>query len=291
MQNKNNSVSYVLITAARNEEAHIEETIKSVTAQVILPQRWVIISDGSEDRTDAIVQRYAARHDFIKLLRLEPDGTRTFARKVYALQAGARLLRNVEYGFVGILDADVSFPTDYYEKILRRCEANPKLGIAGGTILDKRGDGFYRPYASLGSVAGAIQMFRRQCYEDIGGYLPLKGGGIDAAAEVMARMHGWEVRSFSDIEVLHHRPTGTEGKSIYRARFFCGSEEYLLGYHPLFLAAKCLHRVWERPYLIGGLLRLCGYCWSWWQRKDRMVSPEFVRYLRREQIRRIWSRA
>jgi len=281
---------YVLVTAAHNEEAYIEKTIEAVLSQTVRPGRWAIISDGSEDRTDDIVREYTARNPFIAFFRLEPDGGRTFARQVYAQQFGTQLLQDISYDYIGMLDADISLPSDYYEQILDRCQRRPRLGIAGGTVLDKHAGGFSRPWASDHSVAGGIQMFRRACYEDVGGYLPLKSGGQDAVAEVMARMHGWQVRSFGDLEVLHYRSTGTQGRSICGARFRSGSEEYLLGYHPLFHLAKCLHRSLERPYLIGGLLRLCGYCWSWWQRKDRMVSPEFVEYLRREQMRRIWPR-
>ena len=288
MQDKNKAMSYVLITAARNEEAYIEGTINSVTAQTILPRKWVIISDGSEDGTDDIVKRYAAQYDFVELLRLEANGARDFASQVYGQHAGVEHLQDIEYDFIGMLDADISFQQDYYQKILQRFAANRKLGLAGGTILDKQENGFRKQLASVNSVAGGIQMFRRQCYEDIGGYIPLERGGQDTVAEVMARMHGWEVRSFCDIEVLHHRRTGTEGQSIYRAKFFIGVQEYLLGYHPMFQMAKWLYRVCEKPYLIGSVLSIAGYTWTLLRRCPRDVPNDVVKYMRREQMQRLW---
>jgi len=283
---------YVLVTAARNEQAYIERTIQAVIAQTIRPRRWVIVSDGSTDRTDAIVERYAAEHDFIELLRLEPRRTRDFACQVHGQHAGAERLGDVEHDFIGMLDADISFEPDYYERVLQEFERRPTLGLAGGVLYDLY-EGQWIPQRVNPSlnVSGPVQMFRRQCFKDIGGYIPLKYGGQDAVAEVMVRMHGWDVACFDDITVRHHRPTGTEGKSIYRARFFQGHMEYQIGYHPLFLAAKCLARVLEKPCLAGSVLRLWGYCRAWLRREPHVVSPEFIRYLRHEQSQRLWPGA
>jgi biofilm PGA synthesis N-glycosyltransferase PgaC len=283
--------TYVLVTAARNEEGYIEKTIESVISQTILPKRWAIVSDGSTDRTDEIVRRYEQDYKFIRLVRLQANCERDSAAQVHAQLAGVRLLRRLKYEFVGMLDADISLEPDYYEKILSEFRLNPELGIAGGSIFEKYEDSSRKSFASVNSVPGGIQMFRRQCYEQIGGYVPGRGGGMDAVAEVMARMHGWQVRSFPQIKVVHERPTGTAARSVYRARFLGGVEEYQLGYHPLFHMAKSLHRICQKPYLAGCLLRMCGYWWSWCRRDEKKVGPEFVRFLRREQMQRIWARA
>lgn len=280
--------TYVLVTTARNEEAYIEQTIQSVIAQTVLPAKWVIVSDSSIDRTDEIIQRYASQCGFIEYARLESNPKRNFASMAYGQRAGVEKLGDVECGFVGMLDADISLQPDYYERILAEFARNPNLGIAGGLLYDLRHGRWVRQKVTVSlNVSGPVQMFRRQCYEDIGGVIPIAKGGVDAVAEVMARMHGWDVRSFRDLPVLHYRPTGTQGRSLYRVHFLRGSSEYLMGYHPLFLMAKSLRRVSERPYLIGSMLRLCGYGWSWWHREKRGVSDEFVRYLRREQMQRL----
>lgn len=280
--------AYVLVTPARNEAASIEKTLKAVISQTILPKKWVIVSDGSTDRTDEIVREYAAKHNFIQFIRVESDETRNFASKVRAIQKGSAQLKGIEYEFFGNLDADVSFEPDYYERILEKFEQDPKLGIAGGAVLDQQLGRFRNRYGNSDEcVAGAVQLFRRECYEAIGGYLPLKYGGEDAVVLDMARMHGWEVRSFPEIEVLHHRRTGTAETNLYRTRFLEGKEDYVLGYHPLFFLAKCAYRVLEAPYLVGSLLRLCGYCWSSCIREERPVPADFVKYLRQRQMRRL----
>ena len=281
--------SYVLVTAARNEEAYIEKTIQSVVNQTILPKRWVIVSDGSTDRTDEIVSQYAANYGFIKLVHAKPQGKRNYASKVNAIKVGFRLLKSVEYDFIGNLDADVSFGPDNYECILRKFEKNARLGIAGGIIFDFYDGGFQRQFASVNSVGGPIQLFRLQCYQDIGGYIPLKKGGVDAIAEVMARMNGWEVRSFPEIRVMHHRRTGTEKGHILSARFRQGVMEYSHGNHPLFEMAKCVSRIREKPYVFGSLFRLLGYNWAFLRRDKREVADEVVKFLRREQIQRLFA--
>jgi glycosyltransferase involved in cell wall biosynthesis len=280
-------LSYILITAARNEETYIEKTIQSVIAQTIPPQKWILISDGSTDRTEEIVSRYAAQYNFIELLRADADAKRNFGSKAKAITKGYEQVRSIDHKYVGILDADVSFGQTYYETVMRKFGENPKLGIGGGILFDRHKEVYIQQRTSTDwSVSGPIQMFRRECYEQIGGYVPVRGG-VDAVAEVMARMKGWEVRAFREIRVLHHRPTGGEKGSLWSVCFNRGVEDYLLGYHFLFFLAKCLYRSVGRPYLLGSLVMLCGYCSSWLRKRRRQVSPEFVRYLREEQMNRL----
>src|SRR5215472_7902298 len=128
--------SYALLTAARNEEAFLEETIKSVLAQQVLPSEWVIVSDGSMDRTDEIIQRYALKHPFIRFLRRDKDLNRGFASKVHALRAGLDSL-TFDGHFIGHLDADISLPPGYFRDLLKKFSEDPTLGIAGGWYFEK----------------------------------------------------------------------------------------------------------------------------------------------------------
>ena len=278
---------YVLISAARNEEAYIEKTIQSVIAQTVTPQKWIIISDGSTDRTEEIVNRYATQYDFIELHRVNGDARRNFGSKVKALNTAYERAKHISHNYVGALDADVSFEPMYYETVMRKFGENPKLGIAGRILFDRHKEVYIKQRTSTEwSVSGPIQMFRRECYEQIGGYVPVRGG-VDAVAEVMARMKGWEVRAFHEIRVLHHRFTGAEKGSLWSICFKQGVEDYLLGYHLLFFLVKCLYRSVGRFYILGSLAMLCGYCSSWLRKGRRLVSPEFVRYLRNEQLNRL----
>ena len=285
----NMKTKYVIVTPARDEDAYIENTINAVIQQTILPLKWFIISDGSTDNTDVIVKKYADDSDFIEFIRLDSGKKRDFGSKVKAIQVGYEKLQHLDYDFFGNLDADISFGAYYYEQILNQFNQNPKLGIAGGMIIDVGEDENRKILGSLNSVGCAVQMFRRQCYDTIGGYLPLKIGGEDSVAEAMARMHGWEVWTFPEIKVQHHRRMGTEGGSIYKARFLSGIEAYVIGYHPIFQVVKCLYRIQEQPKFIGSVLRFGGYCWSWCRRLEREVSEDFIKYLRTEQMQRLKS--
>lgn len=281
--------NYVLITPAKNEECYIEKTILSVTSQSILPQKWVIVSDGSTDRTDKIVKKYEVKYNFIQLLHRVSQEHRNFTSKVYAIREGVNLCNGIGYDFIGNLDADVSFEPNYYECILEKFQNNPKLGIVGGIIFESCGGKWICQLITQSlSVSGPIQMFRKQCYDDIGGYIPLKKGGIDGVAEVMARMHGWEVRTFPNIEVLHHRPTGTATENILFKNFSWGMMHYAHRNHPLFEVAKCIYRIKEKPYILGGLFRLSGYIWAFLRRDHSDIPDDIVEFLRREQLQRLF---
>ena len=280
---------YVLLTAARNEERHIERTINSVISQTILPRKWVIASDGSTDRTDQIVEKYQSKYDFIELVRASADPKRNFGSKARAIRFAYQRLGDVECQFIGNLDADVSFGPSYYEKVMEKFDNNTKLGVAGGIRYDRYGGTFKRVYCSPNSVGGPAQFFHRDCYEAVGGYVSLKYGGIDAVAEISARMHGWDVQTFEDIEIFHHRATGTAAERFFRSNFRNGLKLYSIGYHPLFSMLMALHRAIRNPLLPGGIIWILGYLWAAANRYERPVPTDFVKYLRSEQKARIRS--
>ncbi|MGE5458488.1 MAG: glycosyltransferase [Methanococcaceae archaeon] len=279
--------SYVLITAAKNEEDFIEQTIKSVIRQTILPVKWIILSDASTDCTDEIIRRYCTQYNFIQLFRIPEHTERNFASKVHALNRGYNLVRNLEYDFIGILDADITFEADYYEKLMNKFKDNPKLGLAGGKVYNFYNGKLHKEINSDNSVGNAVQFFRRECFDKIGHFVPLADGGEDGIAEISVMMHGWEVMSIKDISVLHHRRTGTNSLHLFSYKFRQGVVEYSLGYHPLFQFLKCVFRLYEDPYIIGSILRFTGYWWMTLKRKERPVSKDFVQFIRKIQIERI----
>jgi glycosyltransferase involved in cell wall biosynthesis len=281
--------SYALITAAKNEEAYIESVLRTVIGQTQLPYVWAIVSDGSTDRTDDIVREYVAQHSFIRLIRLDNAHTRSFSSQAVATTAGYESIKSLEFDFVGFLDADISLASDYYEILLARFDSNSRLGIAGGQIVERARSGAYEPRDgnSPDEVAGAVQLLRRRCYDGIGGLVPLRWGGHDAVANAMARRAGWEVRTFSDLHVRHHRLTGTAGVTLNRARFREGMQDYFMGYHPIFEIGKCVRRVSEPPCVVGSVARLCGFLWPGITRQKRTVPADFVSYLKRQQVDRM----
>ena len=183
--------SYVLITPARNEEHYIGRTIRAVVSQSKRPKRWVIVNDNSTDGTADIVKEYIHGHRFISLISAHKKGQRNFASKVFSFLDGYELLKDVDYQFIGNLDADVTFGPDYFERVLDEFSKNEKLGVAGGFVYEQREGQFVsRANNTTRSVAGAVQLFRRQCYEDIEGFTPLKFGCEDTAALIKSRMLG-----------------------------------------------------------------------------------------------------
>lgn len=276
--------TYVLVTPARNEESFIEMTIRSVIEQTILPARWVIVSDGSTDRTDEIVKEYTTQHGWIQLVRMPERSERHFAGKVYAFNAGYEALRNVNYDLIGSLDADISFDADYFAFLLVRFADDAKLGVAGTPFTEGSVQYDYR-FSRKEHVSGACQLFRRECFEAIGGYVPIKAGAIDLTAVVTARMRGWRTQTFTEKTCVHHRKMGTAKANFVVATFRSGFGDYRMGVHPLWQCLRSLYQMSRRPVLIGGLLLLVGYVWAALMRPPRPVSEEFVAFRRKEQMR------
>ena len=278
---------YVLVTAARNEAEYIGQTIASVLAQTVLPQRWVIVDDGSTDVTADIVRRYAREYPFIQLVSRDGDSERNFGSKSKAVAYAYSQLADVDFGYVGNLDADITHKPDYYENILKKFAADPELGVAGGIRYDIHHGDFVLVDCARNSVGGPIQMFRRECWEQVGGYLPLPYGGVDAVAEASARMYGWKVQSFPELRVYHHRPTGTAGRTIWGKLYRAGIRDYTIGNHPIFQLSRIASRLKKKPYVLGGLVMFAGYLSAWIRRMQRPVPSELVDYLQSEQMGRL----
>lgn len=289
MNKTSDEYNYVLITAARNEEMYIENTIKAIVSQTILPVKWIIVSDGSTDRTDEIVRQYSTLYNFIHLMRKNVcvNTLVDFSSKVQAIKKGYENLRNTDYNFIGILDGDVTFDSCYYEDILNKFSANPRLGIAGGIILDQY-DTHYRRRSptNLNYVSGCIQLFRRKCYEDIGGLLPIKEGGEDTIAAVIAQIRGWEVKAFESFKVYHHKHKQITQDKLKEA-FRTGQMFYALGSHPLFEILKSINSIRVKPYLLFAIARMYGYLLPFLKNQKRPVTEEFILFLRNKQLSKI----
>src|SRR5713101_1859161 len=279
--------TYVLITPARNEANFIELAIKSVVAQTVRPAKWVIVSDGSTDGTDDIVSKYAADHDWIELVRMPERRERHFAGKVQAFNAGYARTKGLEYQMIGSLDGDISFDKDYFSFLLRKLVADRTLGLVGTPFQGSSSPSYDYRFVSIEHVSGACQLFRRECFEEIGGYVPVKGGGVDHIAVITARMKGWRTRTFTDKVCLHHREIGSAEHSALVAMFRCGAQDYALGGHPVWELFRTVYQMTRRPFGIGGLMLVAGYVWALVRRVERPVSRELVAFRRREQMRRL----
>jgi glycosyltransferase involved in cell wall biosynthesis len=286
-------LSYVLVTPARNEESFIEGTILSVIQQTTRPLKWIIVSDGSTDRTDAIVRSYCAKLSWIELVRMPEHRDRQFAAKARCFAAGYERVKALQFDLVGNLDADITLPPDYYEFLINRFVERPALGVGGTPFVEDASQPENHSYAhgtaNLTHVSGACQVFRRRCFEEVGGYVQVKGGAIDWIAVTTARMKGWETQTFLDRVCFHHRKIGTGNHSPLVARFHYGKKAYYVGGHVIWETLRGVFQMREKPCVIAGAYFIAGYWFAFATRMHRPVSPELMAFHRAEQLARLKS--
>lgn len=281
------NLKYVVITPARNEAQFIELTLKSVTNQTVRPQKWVIVSDGSTDGTDEIVKKYMERHAWIELVRMPERSERHFAGKVHAFNEGYARVAGLNYDVIASLDGDISFEADYFAMLLAKLSDDRELGLVGTPFQETSGQKYDYRYVSIEHVSGACQVFRRECFEQIGGYVAVKGGSIDHIAVISARMKGWKTRTFTEKVCLHHRAMGTAGRGVLKSRFKQGMKDYSIGNHPLWELFRTVRQMSMPPIVLGGLGLGTGYLWGLVSRAPRPVSRELIVFHRREQMQRL----
>jgi glycosyltransferase involved in cell wall biosynthesis len=285
--NKTTPLDYVLVTPARNEELFIEGTIQSVVNQTVAPLKWVIVSDGSTDRTAEIVASYAATYHWIEMIELPQRRDRSFAAKVHAFNAGLEKVRRLNYAVIGNLDADVSFASDYCEFLMDRFQEDENLGVAGTIFREEGYSSETDSFEGQNHVAGGCQFFRRECFKEVDGYTPNRAGGIDWIAVTTARMMGWKTRSFREHWFFHHRSLGTAERGRLKSAFSYGEKDFYLGGHPLWELCRIAYRMAKPPYILGGAALGLGYLSAFARRMERPVSEELLHFHRKEQMAKL----
>ena len=279
---------YVIISPVRDEEAYLRFTIESMLAQTIRPVEWAIVNDGSSDRTGSIIDEYAARHSWIRAVHRRDRGFRKSGGGVVeAFNDGYRTLSTHDWEFIVKLDGDLTFEPDYFERCLDFFQREPQLGIGGGVICYlENGAKTFEPGPDF-HVRGATKIYRRECWEAIGGFWPAPGW--DTMDEVKANMLGWTTRSFPNLHLQHHRYTGA-ADGLWLGLVKNGRANYVCGYHPLFMLAKCFRRLRQRPYLIGSLALLYGFLSGYLKHVPQVDDVQTIGFLRRQQLGRLWGR-
>ncbi len=278
---------YVLITPVRNEEAFLGKTLESMVHQTVLPVKWVIVDDGSTDSTLEIVLRYVSEHPWIEMVQMPRDRDRSFSAKVRAFNAGYERVKDLEYEVMGNLDGDLSFDPDYVEFLLMKFKEDAALGVAGTVFQEEGYSSERQSFEGQNHVAGGCQLFRKQCFLEIGGFVPNKAGGVDWIAVTTARMMGWKTRSFREKSFFHYRHLGTAERSVFAAMFSYGEKDYYLGGHPVWELFRVAYRLTKRPYLTGGLALGLGYGWAMVRRIKRPISKDLMKFQRKEQMRKL----
>jgi poly-beta-1,6-N-acetyl-D-glucosamine synthase len=276
---------YVIVTPIRDEEKFIEATIASVQAQTLLPAEWVIVDDGSTDRTGEIIDRYASQFPWIRVVHRENRGFRKSGGGVMeAFYDGFKALRCREWDFVVKLDGDLSLQPTYFEKCFEHFESDPKLGIGGGDIYHELGGVQKLEATPKFHVRGATKIYRRACWEAIDGLW--RAPGWDTIDEVKANMLGWKTYSFGELKIAHHRLTGT-AEGLLRDRIKHGVACYVSGYSPLFVIASCASRLVKKPYVAGSAAIAYGFLKGYCVRMPRVNDKQLIKYLRAQQLRRL----
>jgi glycosyltransferase involved in cell wall biosynthesis len=276
---------YVIVSPVRDEQLNLERTIQSVAQQSMLPAQWIIVNDGSTDRTGEILEAAAKTHSWLSVMHRPDRGSREPGSGVIAaFSEGYGRIRCADWAFLVKLDGDLVLPPDYFERCLDEFRRDPKLGIGGGTLYHfDHATEVVEPQPRF-HVRGATKIYRRECWEAIGGLL--KAPGWDTLDEVKAQMLGWSTRSFPEPRVLHLRPTGAADGS-WRDSVKNGRANYVSGYHPIFMLLKCMKRVLEKPYGVVAAGLLYGFVTGYLKRIQRVNDPALVRYIRSQQVRRL----
>jgi poly-beta-1,6-N-acetyl-D-glucosamine synthase len=275
---------YAVISPVKNEAKYIKRTIDSMIHQTIKPASWIIVNDGSEDETEEIVRVNSENYPWIKLVNRPGSIVRQRGKGVVeAFYAGFETLQG-DYQFVVKLDGDVSFEPGYFECLLREFDSDPLLGIAGGGLYEMADGKTWKLNTTQDHVRGATKMYRMSCFDAIGGLTPSMGwDGID---EWKALSLGWKVFSFLDLKFLHYRYTGA-ATGFLKSYYEQGYGAYRMGYHPLFITARSIRRMADRPYGIGGLVMIWAYFWAWVRREELLADSNVVKYIRRTQMEKL----
>ncbi len=276
---------YVIVTPVRDEEEHIEKTINSVISQTLRPLQWVIIDDGSTDDTATIIDNYANMYAWIKALHRSNRGTRVAGGGVIeAFYDGYGAIDAIEWKFIVKLDGDLSFKPSYFNDCIEEFHKDPGLGVGGGMIYHEIKGALELERNPLFHVRGATKIYKRACWEAIGGLI--KAPGWDTIDEVKANMLGWETRSFRNLKVIHHRFTGaadgTWGNAVKN-----GKANYISGYHPIFMLAKGMKRFFAKPYVIGALGLFYGFMSGYFKKIPQIDDKKLITYLRQQQLKRL----
>jgi poly-beta-1,6-N-acetyl-D-glucosamine synthase len=276
---------YVIITPMRDEEKHIEATIESVCLQTARPAEWVIVDDGSSDRTGEIADRYAAQHSWIHVIHRQNRGFRKSGGGVMeAFYDGFNSLRCTDWDFLVKLDGDLSFAANYFERCLEHFRQDAALGIGGGEIHHNIEGQMKVEENPRFHVRGATKIYKRECWDAIGGLW--RAPGWDTIDEVKANMLGWRTYAFPDLHLIHHRFTGSE-EGLFRDRVKHGVACYISGYHPLFVAASCVRRLSQKPRVTGSIGIMYGFLKAYFTRPSRLEDRSYISYIRGQQLRRL----
>ena len=277
---------YVVITPVRNEEKYIDKTLQSVIDQTIMPMQWIIVNDGSSDRTREIVEERIRSHDWITLVNMSDRGFSAVGKGIVeSFHAGFKSIKRPDdWEYIAKLDGDLSMDEKYFENLIFRFEENEKLGIAGGTCFCEENGTMHEEKTPTFHPIAAARLYRRRCFEEIGGLSACNAW--DTIDLLRARTKGWETRRFPDSRIIHYRIMSSR-QGLWEGKKRTGRNLYLTGYSVLFLLARSIYRLFKKPYIIESAGVMYGYFKAMFKSEPLAVTPEEKAFLRREQRQRL----
>jgi poly-beta-1,6-N-acetyl-D-glucosamine synthase len=278
-------ISLAIVSPVRNEAQYVQKTLDAMVAQTVHPAEWLFVDDGSTDDTRSIIESYAEKYPWIRVISRDDRGFRQLgAGVIAAFNFGRENLRGQEYEYIAKLDGDMSFPPKYLEIMLGKLKDEPALAAVSGKVFRPENGNYVEEYIIDEMVAGQFKLYKRDAFDAIGGFTQtILWDGIDIHR---CRMKGYKTLSFHEPEarLIHHRLMGSSDKSVFTGRVRLGRGIWFMGYHPLYAIASGLFRTHERPYVIGGLIIIANYFWAAMRREPRFEDPEFIRELRQWQL-------
>jgi poly-beta-1,6-N-acetyl-D-glucosamine synthase len=273
---------YCLVTPCRNEAKFIRRTLETTTAQSVPPTRWVIVDDGSTDETPQILAEFAARYDYIRVIKRADRGKRAVGPGVIeAFYDGLSTIDLDDFDYVCKFDGDLELPPRYFERVMERMEADPQIGNFSGKLFERLPDGtLFEERTGDENAVGPVKFYRVQCFKDIGGFVrEVAWDGIDGH---VCRMRGWIAQSEDEeaLRIIHLRPMGSSQQSIWVGRIRWGRGKYFMGSRFYYVAASSVYRMFERPWVVGGIGIAYGYLKAAATRHPRYSEPEYLRHLR-----------
>jgi len=277
--------NYLIISPVRNEEKYIEKTINSVISQTLRPHKWIIVNDGSTDNTSVILKRYASIYPWIKVTEKKDRGFTQVGKGVMeAFYEGYNTICKEEFDFIVKLDCDVSFDNDYFQKLIKRFEQNKNLGICAGTSFTAENNKYFEEKMPQFHPWAGARMYRKRCFDDIGGLIISLGW--DIVDIIRAQMRGWTTERLTDLRIIHHRRMSSRN-GLWEGKLRTGKNFYITGYHPVFLIARSVYRLAQRPYFIESFGVIYGYIQAALNKEPLVVSKEEKKFVQRQQLRRL----
>jgi len=278
-------MKYVIITAAKDEAQYIESTLRSVTSQTILPLKWIIVNDGSSDNTAEIVKMYQDKYSWIKLINYEKKCEKRLsgAKVIRAFYIGFNALINHDYEYLVKLDADLILPEYYFERVSTAFKENLEVGLCGGYCVEKKNGTLIKERTAIDHIRGAIKAYRKQCFDDIGGLMPVLGW--DALDEMTAKYMGWEIKQLP-IQVVHLRETNKMYKPLLN-RFHSGMAYFQTGYGIVLTMLKSIFWGFKKPYIVGGFVFATGYVFSFIKGEEKIGNNDMRKFFRRFKYNRV----